>query len=68
LPPLPVYELAPWLAALTGLILVAGSTWIVLGAAIKHGTGISPRAGYRAGALGLLLLATAVGCRAAGFL
>jgi threonine/homoserine/homoserine lactone efflux protein len=67
LPLVPAHELGPWLAALAGLILVAGSAWIFLGAAIRHGTSMSPQASYRAGAVGLLVLVTAAGSRAAGF-
>jgi hypothetical protein len=52
LPLAPAHELGPRLAALAALILVAGSAWIVLGAAIRHGTGMSPQASYRAGAWG----------------
>jgi hypothetical protein len=50
------------------LILVAGSVWIVLGAANSHGTEISSQAAYCAGAVDLLILATTAGSHAAGFI
>ena len=68
LPLVPVPELGPRLAALTVLILIAGTAWIFVGAAIRHGTGISSQADYRAGAAWLLVLTTALGSRAAGLI
>jgi threonine/homoserine/homoserine lactone efflux protein len=58
--------LAPWLAALVVLIALAGGSWIMLGAAVIKGSGHSPRLGYRAGAVALLVFAMLLGTRAAG--
>lgn len=59
-------DLAPWFAALIGLIALCGGTWIVAGAALSRQSGAAPRIGYRAGAVALLTLAMVVGTRAAG--
>jgi threonine/homoserine/homoserine lactone efflux protein len=59
-------QLAPWMAALVGFIALAGAGWIMLGAAVINGLGHSPRRGYQAGAVALLVLATLLGTRAAG--
>jgi threonine/homoserine/homoserine lactone efflux protein len=58
--------LAPWLAALVVLIALAGGSWIMLGAAVIKSSGHSPRLGYRAGAVALLVFAMLLGTRAAG--
>ncbi len=58
--------LAPWVAALVALIALAGGSWIILGAAVFNGSGHSPRLGYQAGAVALLVLAMLLGTRAAG--
>jgi threonine/homoserine/homoserine lactone efflux protein len=66
LPAMPNHLLAPWLAALTGWIVLAGSSWIALGAALKQGTGMSRQIVSRACAVALFTLATIIGSRAAG--
>lgn len=58
--------LAFWLAALVVLIALAGGSWIMLGAAVIKGSEHSPRLGYQAGAVALLVLATLLGTRAVG--
>jgi threonine/homoserine/homoserine lactone efflux protein len=59
-------QLAPWLVALVGFIALAGTSWIILGAAVIKGSGHGPRLGYRAGAVALLVFAMLLGTRAAG--
>lgn len=58
--------LAPWLSALVGLVVLAGSGWIILGATLARVAGGSHRIGYRTGAVVLFVLAMLVGTRSAG--
>lgn len=58
--------LAPWLTALVGFVVLAGSGWIILGATLAQVTGSSHRIGFRTGAVVLFVLAMLVGTRAAG--
>jgi threonine/homoserine/homoserine lactone efflux protein len=57
-----IWGAIPWLAALSLLIAIVGSCWIVLGATVQRGMGVlaTPRVSCRAGAIVLILFAALV--------
>lgn len=60
--------LLPWYAGLASLILLTGTAWIAIGAALngRSRAGVAPQLSYRAGAIALGVFASAVSARTLG--
>jgi len=61
-PPVPLADLAPWLAAFSCLVLLVGIGWIVIGRVIAESVGAlaTPQRIWRGAALGLAAFATVI--------